>query len=88
VPVCLAGENAAPLDDMGGIFGYYEWIEALRKRDRDMHEQAVEWLGADFDPARFDLAEANRRLSAAFRAAPRKPRRPRKPRKKRGGDGE
>ena len=50
VPVCLAGENAAPLDDMGGIFGYYQWLNALHDKMNPMHEEAVDWLGEDFDP--------------------------------------
>jgi hypothetical protein len=78
VPQCLAGENAAPRDDMGGMGGYYEFLEALRDPDHDMHEDAVAWLGKDFDPARFDLAAANRRLAATFKPAPKHPRKPRK----------
>jgi hypothetical protein len=78
VPECLAGENAAPFDDMGGIGGYYEWIEALRDPTNEMHEEAVEWLDEDFDPTHFDLERANRRLAAAFKPAPKPPRKPRK----------
>jgi hypothetical protein len=77
VPVCLAGENAAPLDDMGGIYGYYQWLDARRDSSNAMHEQAVESLGDNFDSARCDLAEVNRRLSKAFRPIPPKPRKPR-----------
>ena len=83
VPRCLGGENAAPLDDTGGIYGYYEYVEALRDPEHEMHQDAVEWLGADFDPGRFDPDEANRRLAAAFRPIPKRPRKPRKPRKPR-----
>jgi hypothetical protein len=82
VPQCLAGENAAPLDDMGGIFGYYEFLDALRNPAHESHEDAVEWFGKDFDPARFDLAKANRRLAKTFKPIPTRPRKPRKPRKK------
>ena len=32
----------------------------------------------DFDPARFDLDLANRRLAQAFKPAPKRPRKPRK----------
>jgi len=78
VPQCLAGENAAPLDDLGGIPGYYRWIEALHDPADEMHEDAVEWLGQDFDPTRFDLSEANARLTAAFKPVPKRPRKPRK----------
>lgn len=78
VPVCLAGENAAPIDDLGGIFGYYSWLEALENPKHEMHEEAVDWLGDDFDPARFDLNQAKKRLAAAFKPAPKKPRKRRK----------
>ena len=83
VPVCLAGENAAPLDDSGGIAGYYQWLDALRDESDEMHEDAIDWLGEDFDPTHFDLNAANKALAAAFKPAPRKPRKPRKPGKKR-----
>ena len=70
-PVCLAGENAAPLDDMGGVWGYYDFLAALKDPQNELHDDAVGWLGTDFDPARFDL-EVNKRLSAAFKPAPKK----------------
>jgi len=78
IPVCLAGENAAPGDDMGGIYGYYRWLEALRNPKSDMHEEAADWLGEDFDPGRFDLEAVNQALNAAFRPAPKKARKPRR----------
>ena len=76
VPCCLAGDNAAPLDDMGGMWGYYERLDALADKSHVMHAEAVAWLGADFDPARFDIDEVNRRLKMAFRPPPKKKRRP------------
>jgi hypothetical protein len=78
VPQCLAGENAAPRDDMGGIPGYSMWLEALKDPAHEMHDEAVQWLGQDFDPARFDLEAANRRLAHAFKPAPKRPRKRRK----------
>ncbi len=78
VPVCLGGENAAPYDDMGGIYGYYHWVHALQDKRHSMHAEAVDWLGQDFDPTRFDLDAANERLRAAFKPVPKKPRKPRK----------
>jgi hypothetical protein len=77
VPVCLAGENASPLDDMGGIGGYYMWLEALKDDSSEMHEDAINWLDEDFDPARFDLDEANWRLKKSFKTAPKKTRKKR-----------
>src|SRR5579862_1966844 len=66
VPVCLAGEQAGPPEDTGGIYGYYQWIDSLRNEADESHEDAVEFLGKDFDPTRFDLEEVNARLKAAF----------------------
>lgn len=81
LPRCLAGENAAPLDDMGGVAGYYEWVEALRDPAHEMHDEAIEWLGDDFDPSRFDLDATNKRLAAAFKPVPTRRRARRKKRK-------
>jgi Plasmid pRiA4b ORF-3-like protein len=72
IPVCLAGENPAPLDDMGGIPGYYMWLDALRDPSHEMHDEAIDWFGEDFLSEGFDLAKVNKRLSAAFKPAPKK----------------
>lgn len=78
VPVCLAGENAAPRDDTGGIDYYCDLIAALRNENHEMHDEAVDWLGKDFDPARFDPGAANKELRRVFKPIPKKPRKPRK----------
>lgn len=78
IPVCLAGENAAPVDDVGGLHGFYLLIAGLADETHDWHEDAMNRLGKDFDPARFDLELANQRLKEAFKPAPKKPRKPRK----------
>jgi len=78
VPVCLAGESAAPSDDMGGIGGYYYWLSALADENHESHQEALDWFDKDFDPAKFDLDQANRRLKFAFKPIPKKPKKPRK----------
>jgi len=74
-PVCVAGERACPPEDCGGIGGYEELIDILADSGREGHEDMLRWLGIenghDFDPARFDIDEANRRLDAAVRASSR-----------------
>jgi hypothetical protein len=59
---CLAGKNACPPDDCGGIPGYYNMLEIIANPKHPDHEHMKEWLGAEWDPARFDLDEANAAL--------------------------
>jgi hypothetical protein len=65
LPRCVAGRLNCPPDDSGGLYGYYEMLEALKDPDHEGHEDAVEWLG-DFDPAHFDPAEVNDGLAEVF----------------------
>jgi hypothetical protein len=58
-PVCLAGANACPPEDCGGIGGYYNLLEILGDPDHPEHEEMKEWIGGEFDPARFDLDGVN-----------------------------
>jgi hypothetical protein len=57
--VCLEGENACPPDDVGGTWGYTEFLEAVSDPDHEEHERMLEWADGTFDPAEFDLANTN-----------------------------
>jgi pRiA4b ORF-3-like protein len=77
-PVCVAGESACPPEDCGGTGGYRDLIETLDDPTDPEHESMLMWLGLDssseFDPARFDIDGANRRLNAAsLRGYPQEP---------------
>jgi len=61
-PVCLAGERAAPPEDCGGIWGYYELLQTLSNPDDPEHAQMLEWAGGPIDPEAFDLEEINQML--------------------------
>jgi hypothetical protein len=61
-PRCLAGERSCPPEDVGGIWGYEGFLEALRDVDHPEHTAYMEWV-SDFDPERFDVEGANDRLS-------------------------
>ena len=65
-PVCVDGGRAGPPEDLGGIFQYNGMVAAFEDPeapDRDeVMEELAEWVGDDFDPAHFDLKEANLRL--------------------------
>jgi Plasmid pRiA4b ORF-3-like protein len=61
-PVCLAGANACPPEDCGGIYGYYNKLDILADPKHPEHEDIKEWIGEEFDSTRFDLSEINAEL--------------------------
>jgi hypothetical protein len=60
-PVCLKGRRATPPEDVGGVWGYERYLEAMADPDHPEHEMYMEWRGA-FDPEAFDLEEVNAAL--------------------------
>jgi len=62
-PICLAGHNACPPEDVGGDPGYIESLAALNNASREDHHQQLEWCVGSFDPDAFDLDAINERLS-------------------------
>lgn len=63
-PVCIKGKRACPPEDVGGIWGYYSFLEAIQNPDHPEHEDYLEWVGGEFDPEAFDLDEVNAALRA------------------------
>ncbi len=61
-PVCLKGKRACPPEDVGGVWGYENFLEAIANPKHKEHHQYIEWIGGDFDPEAFDLDEVNKRL--------------------------
>jgi len=62
-PQCLAGARACPPEDVGGIPGYENFLQALKNPDHPEHDECLEWIGATFDPEAFDITNINQRLS-------------------------
>lgn len=61
-PRCIKGKRACPPEDIGGLWGYYDYLEAIQDPDHPEHEAYREWYGGDFDPEAFDPAEVNAAL--------------------------
>jgi len=61
-PVCIKGKRACPPEDVGGMWGYYSYLEAIQDPDHPEHEDLLQWRGG-FDPEAFDLDEVNTALS-------------------------
>ena len=65
-PLCTGGERACPPEDVGGPFGYRQFLAALADRAHPEHEPMRSWVGESFDPTSFDADRAStlaRRLS-------------------------
>lgn len=60
-PVCVKGRRATPPEDVGGIWGYEVYLEAIADPDHPEHKMYLEWRG-EFDPEAFDLDEVNAAL--------------------------
>lgn len=60
--VCLAGRRACPPEDVGGVSGYAEFLEAIRDPQHEEHDSMLEWAGGAFDPEAFDLEKVNAQL--------------------------
>jgi hypothetical protein len=61
-PVCIKGVKACPPEDIGGIWGYYDFLEVMQDPRHPNHEDIMEWVGDNFDPEWFDLDEINKQL--------------------------
>ena len=57
---CVGGRNAAPPEDCGGIWGYEDYLVALREGQKNAYyEDAVYALGEGFDPKEFSVEEVD-----------------------------
>jgi hypothetical protein len=62
-PRCLTGKRACPPEDVGGIYGYEEFLQAIRDAKHPEHKEMLEWVGGSFDPEALDLQAVNERLA-------------------------
>jgi len=63
-PCCVAGRRACPPEDVGGPWGYQDFLVAVGDPGHDEHERWLEWAGGRFDPAEFDLATVDKAVGA------------------------
>ncbi len=58
-PVCIKGKRACPPEDVGGVWGYANLVEAIKDPEHEEYEELLEWVGDDFDPEEFDMDLVN-----------------------------
>lgn len=65
-PFCLDGAGTCPPEDVGGIYGLQNFLDAMGDPYHDEYEEYLEWWGKPFDRAAFDVYEVNRRLQQGY----------------------
>jgi hypothetical protein len=60
--VCLAGARARPPEDVGGVWGYANFLEAINDPQHVEHDELLTWAGGVFDPDGCDVNMINRQL--------------------------
>jgi len=61
-PCFIEGARACPPDDVGGVWGYAHFLEAIRDPQHEEHETYLEWIGGEFDPEELRPAEATQAM--------------------------
>jgi hypothetical protein len=62
LPVCITGARACPPEDVGGVWGYETFLEAIEDPQHPDHEMYLDWIGGTFDPDAFEVDEVNQRV--------------------------
>jgi Plasmid pRiA4b ORF-3-like protein len=62
-PRCLTGKRNCPPEDCGGVWGYADFLEAIKDPQHPEHDELLEWVGEEFDPEAFDLVGLNEALA-------------------------
>jgi hypothetical protein len=68
-PACIAGKRACPPEDCGGPPGYEELLAVLADPASPNYAEQLEWLGGEFDPEAFSVADTDAELVAGFHRA-------------------
>lgn len=72
LPICVKGENDAPIDDIGGLWGFYKILKIMdKKRKTQEDKDMLDWYGIEKDKNYHDLYGfnidvANNKLSGVF----------------------
>ena len=61
-PNCSKGKRVCPPEDVGGVWGYMDFLQILKDVNHSEHEEMLEWVGGGFDSEEFDMKYVNERL--------------------------
>ncbi len=66
LPTCVKAKGACPPEDVGGLWGYYAILEAVRDPRHPDHKGYRGMFGSELDPGAFDVDGVNEILHACF----------------------
>ena len=66
-PRCTGGARACPPEDVGGPWGYQEFLDALSDPANEDRDELLAWAGGSFDPEAFDSGAINTALARRAR---------------------
>ena len=62
-PRFVDGARRAPPEDVGGLPGFEEFLEAIAKPRHPEHKSVLQWYGRPFDPDNINLDEIHARMA-------------------------
>jgi len=63
--VCIDGEGNAPPEDVGGEYGYDEFLEIISDKNNPEYENMMAW-GENQGYKEFDIEEVNKKISLFY----------------------
>jgi hypothetical protein len=72
-PVLINATGRCPPEDVGGPWGYDEFLDALADPAHENHAEMKDWIGEDFDPTAVDVEALADDVAALAKAWARKP---------------
>jgi hypothetical protein len=61
-PVCVDGARACPPEDVGGTWGYIDFLDIIQNPNHKRREELMRWVGGSFHPEKFDAVTATERM--------------------------
>ncbi len=72
-PVLIDAAGRCPPEDVGGSWGYAEFLEAIADPAHENHAEMKNWIGETFDPKAVDVEALADDVAALAKAWTRKP---------------
>src|ERR1700749_1764801 len=76
-PCLVEATGRCPPEDVGGPWGYPEFLDAIADPDHEEHVEQLEWIGGSFDPTTVDLPRLTKAVDSLTKKWTRKPSVPR-----------